>query len=201
MAIYELDGHVPDIAATAYVAEGATVIGRVKLAEHASVWPGAVIRADDDSITIGERSNIQDGAVLHVDPGMPLTIGSDVTVGHLATLHGCTVGDGTLVGLGAIVYNRATIGRDCLIGAGTIVTSASDLGSLPPLAAACIRKASIVWRAARLRAVRTSTCMTLLTAGNSSDVSGSPSRPEKWPCKCPSNSSRLNVPGMRAAAS
>jgi len=122
MAIYELDGHVPDIAATAYVAEGATVIGRVRLAEHASVWPGAVIRADDDTITIGERSNIQDGAVLHVDPGMPLTIGSDVTVGHLATLHGCTVGDGTLVGLGAIVYNRATIGRDCLIGAGTIVT-------------------------------------------------------------------------------
>ena len=122
MAIYALDGHVPDIAATAYVADDATVIGRVKLAGHASVWPGAVIRADDDTITIGERSNIQDGAVLHVDPGMPLTIGADVTVGHLATLHGCTVGDGTLVGLGAIVYNRATIGRDCLIGAGTIVT-------------------------------------------------------------------------------
>jgi carbonic anhydrase/acetyltransferase-like protein (isoleucine patch superfamily) len=122
MAIYELDGHVPSIAGTAYVADDATVIGKVTIGEYASVWPGAVIRADDDTITIGERSNVQDGAVLHVDPGMPLRIGADVTVGHLATLHGCTIGDGTLVGLGAIVYNNATIGRDCLIGAGTIVT-------------------------------------------------------------------------------
>jgi len=112
MAIYELDGYVPTIAATAYVAEGATVIGRVTLGEHASVWPGAVIRADDDTISIGARSNIQDGAVLHVDPGLPMTIGTDVTVGHLATLHGCTIGDGALIGLGAIVYNRAVIGRD-----------------------------------------------------------------------------------------
>jgi carbonic anhydrase/acetyltransferase-like protein (isoleucine patch superfamily) len=122
MAIYELDGHVPRIAATAYVAEGATIIGRVTLGDHASVWPGAVIRADDDTITIGARSNIQDGAVLHVDPGLPMTIGDDVTVGHLATLHGCTIGDGALIGLGAIVYNRAVIGRDSLVGAGTIVT-------------------------------------------------------------------------------
>jgi carbonic anhydrase/acetyltransferase-like protein (isoleucine patch superfamily) len=122
MAIYQLGEHRPQIADSAYVAEAATVIGRVTLRAHASVWPGAVIRADDDAITIGERSNVQDGAVLHVDPGLPLTIGADVTVGHLATLHGCTIGDGTLVGLGAIVYNRATIGRDCLIGAGTIVT-------------------------------------------------------------------------------
>jgi len=122
MAIYELDGHVPRIAPTAYVAEGATVIGRVVLGEHASVWPGAVIRADDDTITIGARSNIQDGAVLHVDPGLPMTIGADVTVGHLATLHGCTIGDGALIGLGAIVYNRAVIGRDSLVGAGAIVT-------------------------------------------------------------------------------
>ena len=122
MAIYQLGEQRPDIADSAYVAEGATVIGRVTLRAHASVWPGAVIRADDDAITIGERTNVQDGAVLHVDPGLPLSIGADVTVGHLATLHGCTIGDGTLVGLGAIVYNRATIGRDCLIGAGTIVT-------------------------------------------------------------------------------
>ena len=122
MAIYELDGHVPSIPATAYVAEGATVIGRVTLGEHASVWPGAVIRADDDTISIGARSNIQDGAVLHVDPGLPMTIGTDVTVGHLATLHGCTIGDGALIGLGAIVYNRAVIGRDSLVGAGAIVT-------------------------------------------------------------------------------
>ena len=122
MAIYELDGHVPDIADTAYVADAATVIGRVTIGDYASVWPGAVIRADDDTITIGARSNVQDGAVLHVDPGMPLRVGADVTIGHLATLHGCTVGDGTLVGLGAIVYNNASIGRDCLIGAGAIVT-------------------------------------------------------------------------------
>jgi carbonic anhydrase/acetyltransferase-like protein (isoleucine patch superfamily) len=122
MAIYELDGHVPNIAGTAYVADDATVIGKVTIGEYASVWPGAVIRADDDTITIGARSNVQDGAVLHVDPGIPLAIGADVTIGHLATLHGCTIGDGTLVGLGAIVYNSARIGRDCLIGAGTIIT-------------------------------------------------------------------------------
>jgi len=122
MAIYELDGHVPRIPASAYVADGATVIGRVTLGEQASVWPGAVIRADDDTIKIGARSNIQDGAVLHVDPGLPMTIGADVTVGHLATLHGCTIGDGSLIGLGAIVYNRAVIGRDSLVGAGAIVT-------------------------------------------------------------------------------
>ena len=122
MAIYQLGDDLPDIAKTAYVAEDATVIGKVTIGEHASVWPGAVIRADDDTITIGARSNVQDGAVLHVDPGKPLTVGADVTIGHLATLHGCTIGDGTLVGLGAIVYNNATIGRDCLIGAGAIVT-------------------------------------------------------------------------------
>ena len=122
MAIYELDGHVPSIAPTAYVAEGATVIGRVTLSDHASVWPGAVIRADNDTILIGARSNIQDGAVLHVDPGLPMTIGDDVTIGHLAMLHGCTIGDGALVGIGAIVYNRAVIGRHSLVGAGAIVT-------------------------------------------------------------------------------
>lgn len=122
MAIYQLAEHIPDIAASAYIAPEATVIGRVTLGERSSVWPSAVIRADDDTITIGARSNVQDGAVLHVDPGCPLSIGADVTIGHLATLHGCTIGDGTLVGLGAIVYNRAIIGRDCLIAAGAIVT-------------------------------------------------------------------------------
>ena len=122
MAIYALGDYRPDVPDTAYVAEAATVIGRVTLGDRASVWPGAVIRADDDTITIGARTNVQDGAVLHVDPGLPLAIGADVTVGHLATLHGCTIGDGTLIGLGAIVYNRAVIGRDCLVGAGTIVT-------------------------------------------------------------------------------
>lgn len=122
MAIYELDGHVPNIAPSAYIAEGATVIGRVTIGENASVWPGAVIRADDETIVIGTGSNIQDGAVLHVDPGVPMVIGSNVTVGHLAMLHGCTIGDLALIGLGAIVYNRAVIARECLVGAGAIVT-------------------------------------------------------------------------------
>jgi carbonic anhydrase/acetyltransferase-like protein (isoleucine patch superfamily) len=122
MTIYRLGDDSPRIPASAYVAAEATIIGKVTLGEHASVWPGAVIRGDDDTITVGERSNIQDGAVLHVDPGCPLAIGADVTVGHQATLHGCTVGDGTLIGLQAIVYNMAVIGRDCLIAAGAIVT-------------------------------------------------------------------------------
>ncbi|HVF63801.1 MAG TPA: gamma carbonic anhydrase family protein [Casimicrobiaceae bacterium] len=122
MAIYQLDEFVPDIAPTAYVADAATVIGRVRIADEASVWPGVVIRADDDTIAIGARTSVQDGAVLHVDPGKPMTIGSDVTIGHLAMLHGCTIGDGSLVGIGAIVYNNAVIGRECLIGAGSIVT-------------------------------------------------------------------------------
>jgi len=122
MALYRLDHHTPRVPASAYVAPGAIVIGRVTLGEHASVWPSAVIRGDDDTIDIGANTNIQDGAVLHVDPGLPMVIGADVTVGHQAMLHGCTIGAGTLVGIQAIVYNRAVIGRDCLIAAGAVVT-------------------------------------------------------------------------------
>jgi len=122
MAIYRVNDDTPDIPASAYVFPEATIIGKVTLGEHATVWPGAVIRGDDDAITIGDNTNIQDCAVLHVDPGCPMSIGANVTVGHQATLHGCTVGDGTLVGLQAIVYNRAIIGKDCLIAAGAIVT-------------------------------------------------------------------------------
>ena len=122
MAIYQLGTDVPVIPDSAYVAAEATVIGKVRLGERVSVWPGAVIRADDDSIVIGEDSNVQDGAVLHVDPGCPMVIGSGVTVGHNATLHGCTIGDGTLVGIRALVYNKAVIGNECLIAAGAIVT-------------------------------------------------------------------------------
>ena len=98
------------------------MIGRVSFGERTSVWPGAVIRGDDDTIVIGDNSNVQDGAVLHVDPGYPMSIGTNVTVGHQAMLHGCTIGDGSLVGIQAIVYNKAIIGRDCLIAAGAIVT-------------------------------------------------------------------------------
>jgi len=123
MAIYALDGVEPQIAATAWVAEGATVIGNVILGEHVSIWPGAVLRGDQpEPITIGARSNIQDGSVLHSDSGQPLTIGEGVTVGHQVMLHGCTIGDGSLVGIGAIVLNGARIGRSSLIGAGALVT-------------------------------------------------------------------------------
>ena len=92
---------------------GATVIGKVSLGEQSSVWPSAVIRGDDNTIAIGDNTNVQDGAVLHVDPGYPMSVGANVTVGHQAMLHGCTIGDGSPVGIQAIVYNKAVIGRDC----------------------------------------------------------------------------------------
>ena len=122
MPIYQLGPDSPHIPASAYVAAEATVIGRVRLGERSSVWPGAVLRGDDDTIDIGDDTNIQDGAVLHVDPGLPMKIGRNVTIGHQAMLHGCTIGDGALIGIGALIYNRAVIGRDCIIGAGAIVT-------------------------------------------------------------------------------
>jgi carbonic anhydrase/acetyltransferase-like protein (isoleucine patch superfamily) len=122
MAIYKLGDRVPDIAPTAYVHETATVVGDVTLKGHASVWPQAVVRGDTASITIGERSNVQDGSVLHVDEGVPLTIGDDVTIGHQVMLHGCTIGDGSLIGIQAVVLNRAVIGKGCLVGAGALVT-------------------------------------------------------------------------------
>ena len=121
MPIYRLDGNAPTIAASAYVAPEAVLIGRVTLGEHACVLPCAVIRADNEAIVIGERSNVQDGAVLHVDPGFPMMVGANVTIGHQAMLHGCTIGDGSLVGIQAIILNSATIGRDCLVAAGAVV--------------------------------------------------------------------------------
>ena len=122
MAIYRLGDRVPDIAATAYVHESATVIGNVVLKDHVSVWPQAVIRGDTETITIGAGSNVQDGAILHADPGVPLTLGTDVTIGHQVMLHGCTIGDGTLIGIQAVVLNNAVVGRGCLVGAGSLVT-------------------------------------------------------------------------------
>ena len=121
MPIYKVDELVPVIDETVYVADGATVIGAATLGRNVSVWTGAVIRADNDRITIGEGTNIQENVVLHADLGFPLTIGENVTVGHLAMLHGCTIDDGALVGIGAVILNGAVIGRNSLVGAGSVV--------------------------------------------------------------------------------
>ena len=126
MAIYELDGTVPRIADSAWVADSAQVMGNVELAQDVSVWFGAVIRGDTETIRIGRRTNIQDMSVLHADVGMPLTLGEDVTVGHQVMLHGCTIGDGSLIGIGAVVLNGAKIGKDCLVGAGSLVTEGKE---------------------------------------------------------------------------
>lgn len=126
MAIYELDGAAPRIADSAWVAESAQVIGDVELADEVSIWFGAVIRGDMDTIRIGRRTNIQDLSVLHADAGMPLTLGDEVTVGHQVMLHGCTIGDGSLIGIGAVVLNGAKIGKGCLVGAGSLVTEGKD---------------------------------------------------------------------------
>lgn len=122
MAIYQLDDKAPRVPESAFVANEATVIGNVTLGERASVWPGVVIRGDNEAIRLGDLCNVQDGAVLHADPGSPLTLGDRVSVGHQAMLHGCTVGEGSLIGIQAVILNRAVIGRDCLVGAGAVVT-------------------------------------------------------------------------------
>ncbi len=122
MAIYQLGDDVPRIAATAWVADSAEVIGRVSLGEGSSVWYGAVLRGDNEWITLGARCNVQEAAVMHTDMGSPLTLGDEVTVGHQAMLHGCTVGDGSLIGIQAVVLNGAHIGRNCLVAAGAVVT-------------------------------------------------------------------------------
>ena len=126
MAIYALDGAAPKIAESAWVADSAQVMGDVVLAEDASIWFGVVIRGDTETIRIGRGSNIQDLSVLHADHGMPLTVGEDVTVGHQVMLHGCTVGDGSLIGIGAVVLNGAKIGKGCLVGAGSLVTEGKE---------------------------------------------------------------------------
>jgi carbonic anhydrase/acetyltransferase-like protein (isoleucine patch superfamily) len=126
--LYELDGKRPVCDPTkSWVADSAAVIGDVVLEEDASVWFGATVRGDNDRIHIGRGSNVQHGAVLHVDPGIPLTIGAEVTIGHLVMLHGCTIGDGTLVGIGAVVLNGAKIGENCLIGANALITEGKEI--------------------------------------------------------------------------
>lgn len=121
--IYELDGVRPALPdGFCYIAETATVIGNVEIGAEASIWFGAVLRGDGERITIGPRSNVQDNCILHTDPGMPLTVGAECTIGHGVILHGCTIGDQTLIGMGACILNGAVIGRNCLIGAGTLIT-------------------------------------------------------------------------------
>jgi len=122
VAIYKLGVAAPTIHESVFVADNAAIIGKVELAEDASVWFGATLRGDNEPITVGPRSNVQEGAVLHTDPGYPLTLEANVTVGHQAMLHGCTVKEGALIGIQAVVLNGAVIGRNCLVGAGAVVT-------------------------------------------------------------------------------
>jgi carbonic anhydrase/acetyltransferase-like protein (isoleucine patch superfamily) len=122
MSVYKLGKDAPELAASAYVAPNAAVIGKVVLAERATVWFGATLRGDNETISIGAGSNVQDSAVMHTDPGFPLTVGADVSIGHQAVMHGCTIGEGTLIGIQAIVMNGAVIGKGCLVGAGALIT-------------------------------------------------------------------------------
>lgn len=128
MAIYRLGQHTPDIHPSAWIAPSANIIGNVKIEAGASVWFGVTIRADHERIVIGENSNIQDGSVLHADPGCPLLLGKNVTVGHLAMLHGCIVGDGAMIGIRATVLNGAVIGENSLVGACALVTESKQMG-------------------------------------------------------------------------
>jgi carbonic anhydrase/acetyltransferase-like protein (isoleucine patch superfamily) len=122
MPLYQYGERVPSVHDSVFVAPNASVIGSVVLSENVSVWFGATIRGDNDTITLGKHSNVQEGAVLHTDLGIKLEVGENVTIGHQAMLHGCTIGDGSLIGIQAVVLNGAVIGKGCLVGAGAIVT-------------------------------------------------------------------------------
>lgn len=126
MALYELDGVAPTLADSAWVADSAQVMGNVHLHDNASVWFGAVLRGDTETITVGQGSNVQDGTVMHADYGFPLVVGERVTIGHQVMLHGCTIGDETLIGIGATVLNGAKIGKNCLVGARALVTEGKE---------------------------------------------------------------------------
>lgn len=123
MALYEFEGHRVAVPPSGrfWVADSAIVIGRVAIGEDASVWFNTVVRGDNEPIVIGARANVQDGCILHTDPGFPLTVGDEATIGHMAMLHGCTIGRGVLIGIGAIVLNGASVGDDCMIGAGALI--------------------------------------------------------------------------------
>jgi len=126
---YSLDDQQPQLPddGSCFIADNAVVLGNVKLARDTSIWFGATLRGDNECITIGARSNVQDGCVFHTDPGHPLTLGQGVTVGHQAMLHGCTVGDNSLIGIQAVVLNGATIGKNCLIGAGALISEGKHI--------------------------------------------------------------------------
>jgi carbonic anhydrase/acetyltransferase-like protein (isoleucine patch superfamily) len=127
MPIYSLGDRHPVLGLDAWVAPNATVIGDVHLGDNASIWWNAVVRGDNDTITIGAGSNIQDGSVLHVDAGVPLSIGANVTVGHQVMLHGCTIGDESLIGIKSVILNRAVIGRHCIIGANSLIPEGKEI--------------------------------------------------------------------------
>jgi carbonic anhydrase/acetyltransferase-like protein (isoleucine patch superfamily) len=142
MAIFELDGEAPDLPPDGryWIADSAIVIGRVRLKTDASVWFNAVLRGDNEWIELGERSQIQDNAVLHTDLGFPLNIGEDCVIGHNVVLHGCTIARNSLIGMGAVVLNGARIGKNCLVGAGAVVTEARALRTLDEKAAQAITR-------------------------------------------------------------
>lgn len=127
MSLYALDGHTPQLHVDTWVAPGSNLIGKVVLEEGASVWFGCTIRAEHEEIRVGEGSNVQENVVMHIDPGFPLTIGRNCTIGHKAMLHGCTIGDNSLIGMGATVLNGAKIGENCLIGAGALITENKEI--------------------------------------------------------------------------
>lgn len=130
--IYELDGNAPQIAPTAWVAPDANLIGKIVLEDKASVWFGCTLRGDNEEIRVGRGSNVQENVICHTDMGYPLVIGANCTIGHKAMLHGCTIGEGSLIGMGATVLNGAKIGKGCLIGAGALITEGKEIpdGSL-----------------------------------------------------------------------
>jgi carbonic anhydrase/acetyltransferase-like protein (isoleucine patch superfamily) len=128
MAIYEIDGVKPELPADGrwWIAETATVIGRVRMRNDTSIWWGAVLRGDNEWIEIGERSQVQDNATMHTDPGFPLTIGRECVIGHNVILHGCTIGDNTLIGMGAIMLNGSKVGKNCVVGAGAVIAEGKE---------------------------------------------------------------------------
>lgn len=126
MATYQFGDSAPEIDSSAYIAESANIIGKVAIGANASVWFNVTIRGDNELISIGENSNVQECCVLHTDPGYPLEVGNNVTIGHQAMLHGCTIGEGSLIGIQSVILNGAKIGRNCLVGAGALVTEGKE---------------------------------------------------------------------------